>query len=230
MPPSQPPPWTGEESRLPPRPRGGLGWGLCLNLTAKTLIIRAGGQQDGTKTLSRQSPVPPLRRHPHRQKRQQKRTTTLGLPHLQPLLRRHLRHTDVPLAQHPHRSRPHPAGGDAPREPERRRRHHRTQARDHRAVAARRCPARGTDYRGVGAGSPLDGRGGRRVLVVCQKICPAQRRPCSDRTALGVPKCGSRHALCGGVGVCGFGGRGSPAGGGADAATDGGAGGGIVAQ
>jgi hypothetical protein len=28
--PSQPPPWTGEESRLPPRPRGGLGWGLCL--------------------------------------------------------------------------------------------------------------------------------------------------------------------------------------------------------
>ena len=38
MPPSQPPPWTGEEPRLPPRPRGGLGWGLCLNLTAKTLI------------------------------------------------------------------------------------------------------------------------------------------------------------------------------------------------
>jgi hypothetical protein len=40
MPPSQPPPWTGEEPRLPPRPRGGLGWGLCLNLTAKTLISR----------------------------------------------------------------------------------------------------------------------------------------------------------------------------------------------
>jgi len=39
MPPSQPPPWTGEEPRLPPRPRGGLGWGRCLNLTAKTLII-----------------------------------------------------------------------------------------------------------------------------------------------------------------------------------------------
>ena len=38
MPPSQPPPWTGEEPRLPPRSRGGLGWGLCLNLTAKTLI------------------------------------------------------------------------------------------------------------------------------------------------------------------------------------------------
>jgi len=38
MPPSQPPPWTGEESRLPPRSRGGLGWGRCLNLTAKTLI------------------------------------------------------------------------------------------------------------------------------------------------------------------------------------------------
>ena len=38
-PPSQPPPWTGEEPRLPPRPRGRLGWGLCSNLTAKTLII-----------------------------------------------------------------------------------------------------------------------------------------------------------------------------------------------
>jgi hypothetical protein len=40
-PPSQPPPWTGEEPRLPPRPRGGLGWGLCSNLTAKTLTNRA---------------------------------------------------------------------------------------------------------------------------------------------------------------------------------------------
>jgi transposase-like protein len=41
----------------------------------------------------------------------------------------------------------------------------------------------------------------------------AQRRPCGDRTALGVPKCGARHARCGGVGVCGFRGCGSPAGG-----------------
>ena len=40
MPPSQPPPWTGEKPRLPPRSRGGLGWGLCLNLTAKTLTNR----------------------------------------------------------------------------------------------------------------------------------------------------------------------------------------------
>jgi hypothetical protein len=58
----------------------------------------------------------------------------------------------------------------------------------------------------------------------------AQRRPCGDRTALGMPKCGSRHARCGGVGVCGFGGRGSPAGGGADAATDSGTRGRIVGQ
>jgi transposase-like protein len=40
----------------------------------------------------------------------------------------------------------------------------------------------------------------------------------------------SRHALCGGVGVCGFGGCGSPAGGGADAATDSGTRGRIVGQ
>ena len=32
-----PPPYTGEE--LPSRARGGLGWGLCLNLTAKTLTL-----------------------------------------------------------------------------------------------------------------------------------------------------------------------------------------------
>jgi hypothetical protein len=33
--PSQPPPWTGEEPRLPPCPRGGLGWGArYLNLYA----------------------------------------------------------------------------------------------------------------------------------------------------------------------------------------------------
>jgi hypothetical protein len=37
LPPSYPPPYTGEE--LPPRVRGGLGWGLCLNLTAKTLTL-----------------------------------------------------------------------------------------------------------------------------------------------------------------------------------------------
>jgi len=37
-----------------------------------------------------------------------------------------------------------------------------------------------------------------------KKICPAQRHPCKDRIVLGVSKCGSRHALCGGVGVCGF--------------------------
>ena len=35
--PSQPPPWTGEEPRLPPRPRGGLGWGQCSNLCAQVL-------------------------------------------------------------------------------------------------------------------------------------------------------------------------------------------------
>ena len=63
-----------------------------------------------------------------------------------------------------------------------------------------------------------------------KKICPAQRCPCRDRIALGIPKCGSRHALCGGLGVCGFGGRGSPAGGGADAATDSGTRGRSVAQ
>jgi len=47
MPPSQPPPWTGEEPRLPPRPRGGLGWGRCLNLYAKALIyIKAQDEAD----------------------------------------------------------------------------------------------------------------------------------------------------------------------------------------
>ena len=47
MPTSQPPPWTGEEPRLSPRPRGGLGWGRCLNLYAKALIyIKAHDEAD----------------------------------------------------------------------------------------------------------------------------------------------------------------------------------------
>ena len=40
LPPSKPTPKTGEELGLPPRVRGGLGWGRCLNLCAKTFTNR----------------------------------------------------------------------------------------------------------------------------------------------------------------------------------------------
>jgi hypothetical protein len=56
MPPSQPPPWTGEEPRLPPRSRGGLGWGLCLNLTAKTLTHSISTPHTPTRSTPRSAP------------------------------------------------------------------------------------------------------------------------------------------------------------------------------
>jgi len=52
MPPSQPPPWTGEEPRLPPRSRGGLGWGRCLNLYAKALIYIKAEDEDEYRLLA----------------------------------------------------------------------------------------------------------------------------------------------------------------------------------
>jgi transposase len=57
MPPSQPPPWTGEEPRLPPRPRGGLGWGRCLNLTAKTLTTCSPVQAELKALWARREPL-----------------------------------------------------------------------------------------------------------------------------------------------------------------------------
>jgi hypothetical protein len=72
MPPSQPPPWTGEEPRLPPRPQGGLGWGRCLNLYAKALTNHrarvhncpppAGSPRFARGTEPRARSVPPARR------------------------------------------------------------------------------------------------------------------------------------------------------------------------
>jgi transposase-like protein len=82
-----------------------------------------------------------------------------------------------------------------------------------------------------GAGSPLDGRGGGRFLVVCQK----KSASLNDAPAATGPRWGclsvdraTRFVVA--WAFAGSEGRGSPAGGGADAATDGGAGGGIVAQ
>ena len=54
-PPSQPPPWTGEEPRLPPRPRGGLGWGRCLNLYARALISLSPNTFPRKQSASRRS-------------------------------------------------------------------------------------------------------------------------------------------------------------------------------
>jgi hypothetical protein len=46
-------PVHGGGTTLPPRVRGGLGWGLCLNLTAKTLITFKGDANAGTAVRQR---------------------------------------------------------------------------------------------------------------------------------------------------------------------------------
>jgi hypothetical protein len=65
----------------------------------------------------------------------------LGVPELRTLLWSHPGHGDGSLTRHPDGSGAHPAGGDAPGEPERRRSDHRPPGGDHPAAAARHAEA-----------------------------------------------------------------------------------------